>query len=74
MFNQLLSSWRRYHASRQAVEQRLAKLALQLTDLLADRWLRHPQLPRRRRETARIHHRDEILELPQLHRYFLWRA
>ena len=51
-----------------AVEQRRAKLGLELSDLLTDGWLGHVQLFRRAREVEMPAHRLEIRELVHFHR------
>lgn len=51
-----------------AVEQRLAELALELADRCADRGLRDMDALCGPREIGFLGDRDEVLELPQLHK------
>jgi hypothetical protein len=53
------------------VEQRLAELALEPADLRAHRRLSDRQAERRARDLALLGHRDEVGEVPQLHKQSL---
>ena len=55
-------------AARGAVEQRLADLALELGELLAERGLRDEELPRRRGKAAAFDDLGEVAKLSQIHR------
>ena len=53
-------------AAGRAVEEGVAQVALQVTDLLTERRLRHPQLLRRMSEVQRLGDCSEVAQVPQL--------
>ena len=55
------------HPLRGPLEQRAAQLGLQLTDTLAQRWLRHVQTARRATDVALLGNRDKILQPAHIH-------
>src|SRR5262245_7528637 len=73
VFDEALARLSRHHAARQAVEQRLADLALQLLNLLAERRLRYQGALGRLREAALLGKGDQILKLMDFHRQRLSR-
>ncbi|CUX58453.1 hypothetical protein AGR5A_Lc70080 [Agrobacterium genomosp. 5 str. CFBP 6626] len=57
---------RRLHTARQPVKHRKPHQPLQFRDVMAERGLCNPQLPRRRRHRAAIDNRDQISQPAQI--------
>jgi hypothetical protein len=54
------------HAARCPIEQGISKMTFQLSDLLAQRRLRHPQLRRCPSKMQGLRDRQEVAEMPEL--------
>ncbi len=59
----------RAHRAPRAVQQALAQLSFELSDLRAHPWLRHVQLGRGLGEARLLDDGHEVLQLPQLHKH-----
>jgi hypothetical protein len=62
------------YGARAAVKERFPELALEPSDLSADPRLGDRHTARRARELPLFGHRDEVPELPEIHKRRFWHA